>query len=108
MAWGFCITVPVTVDGRFIGETTEICIAIPVLPRRFPPDPPEPPWIRGELLRQDFVRDLEGLAAIDEVAAGLSSGLKSQVQRLVRTAAKESKLLPANFDLKFDMESHRS
>jgi hypothetical protein len=104
--WGFCLSLPTIVDGKYIGKNKEICFAIPFAVRHFPPEP-EPQWIRSELFEEEFVTDLQTLAAIDELAAGLSSGLRRPVQQLVRTAAKESKFMPAGFELHFNTQSHR-
>lgn len=105
MSWEICM------PGRFIDGilvSKNVCFVIPDVVPRFPPDLPQPPWIRSELLNEEFTRDLQRLAAIDELASGLSSGLKKQVQSLVRGAAREPKALPADFELNFGPHDQRS
>lgn len=69
-----------TISGR------EFWIRIPVLIERKPgPDPD--PWITGDLIKEKFARDLQILATVDQLASGLSSGLRKQVQDMTRKSA---------------------
>jgi|SRR5215216_372540 len=98
--WTLCIPKKISSDVGRAAKNDRICIVIPlvIIPWR----PPEPDrWITSNLLKESFVRDLQVLASIDELASRLSSRLKKQVQNMVRQSAKEETEFPPDFGLNF-------
>jgi hypothetical protein len=105
MPWEICV--PLIKVGKLVLNAKPNCITIPlVIPIPERPGPGPRPWLTGELIKKDFARDLQFLATIDELASGLSSGLRKQVQGTVRKLAKEAGTLPEGMELNFDKEGH--
>jgi len=86
MAVKYCITLP---GGR------TVCIPIveyfPWRRIKFPPDPP-PDWLKNIGLNDRVRRDIGTLAAIHEIAEGLSPGLRKDFQVLTKKFLEAQKL----------------
>jgi hypothetical protein len=94
MPWTICLPLPKKGE---VSLTGLICFDIPVLVRRF--EIPQP-FFRTNLVKEKVVKDLQILATIDELASGLSSGVRKQVQDTVRRSA-EAGGLPEGMKLNF-------
>jgi hypothetical protein len=108
MAWEVCFPImKLKKDAEGLkGETSWTCVPIPVLLWRKwdDPGPVEGPWLISNLIKESFVRELQILSTIDQLASGLNGGLKKQVQGLVRQLAKEAGELPSEMELNFGKE----
>ncbi|MEP7336869.1 MAG: hypothetical protein ABI977_03930 [Acidobacteriota bacterium] len=95
MAVKYCFTLP---DGR------TVCIPIvehfPWRRIKFPPDPP-PDWLKNIGINERVRRDIGGLAAIHEIAEGLSPSLRKEIQVLT-TKFIEAQKLPQHDSINFE------
>lgn len=62
----------------------------PVLPRKWPPDPPDPPFHFKEIEDPDWIADLTTLAEVAQLGHGIqNSALQGQIQEFVSSAVVE-------------------
>jgi hypothetical protein len=98
MLWSICLTY------RFLADRIEIvrklCHIIPLLVNVELIPQPEP-WVTSDLIKERFVKDLQVLATIDQLASRLSDEMKNHVQGTVRRLAQDSGGLPEGMELNF-------
>ena len=85
MAVRYCITLP---DGRTV--CLPIAASFPWRRIKFPPDPPD--WLKNNGLTDQILNDIGGLAAIHEIAEGLSSSLRAEIQALTKKSLEVQKI----------------
>ncbi len=101
--WVLCFPVRTVTGagGRSIPIGKKICIKIPMLIRKFDFPPNPDPWVKSDLLKPRFVKDLQILATIDMLAEGLSSGLKGKMQDATRGLVNAKEELPSELEINF-------
>ena len=102
MPWVICFPVRTVsgAGGHPIPIQKQICFEIPLVRNlEFPPKPD--PWVKSELLKPRFVKDLQILATIDTLAEGLSSGLKGKIQDATRDLVNAKQELPSEVEINF-------